>query len=127
MAISGAGTPVRSAALFNYNMFSYLDAKWLGPVVYALMSKEPLLEKVPKLVTLQPDWKNRGAIRSIFDGRYKFSRYFSPIGFNRPTTYEDLVAKNDLEMYDLQDDPEETRNLAQDGKAKAELMALTRL
>jgi hypothetical protein len=30
-------------------------------------------------------------------------------------------------MYDLQDDPEETRNLAQDGKAKAELMALTRL
>jgi arylsulfatase A-like enzyme len=127
MALSGAGTAVRPAALFNFNMFTFLDARWFGPVVYPLMSKEPLLEKVPKLVTLQPDWKNRGGIRSIFDARYKFSRYFSPIGFNRPTTYEDLVAKNDLEMYDLQDDPEETRNLAQDSKAKAELMALTRL
>ena len=44
----------------------------------------------------------------MFDGRYRFSRYFSPIHFNRPTTYEALVANNDLEVYD----PEETRNLA---------------
>ena len=42
--------------------------------------------------------------------------------FNRPTTYEALVAKNDLEVYDLQDDPEETRNLAQDGTAKGRLI-----
>jgi hypothetical protein len=91
-------TAARPAALFNYNMFSYLDVKW------------------------QPDWRNRGAIRSIFDGRYRFSRYFSPIEFNRPTTYEDLVAKNDLEVYDHQEDPDETRNPAPDGKAKAELM-----
>ena len=47
----------------------------------------------------------------MFDGRYRFSRYFSPIHFNRPTTYEALVANNDLEVYDLQEDPEETRNL----------------
>ena len=118
-------TAVRPAALFNYNMFSFLDAKWIGPVVYTMMSKESLLEKMAKVVTLQPDWRNRGAIRSIFDGRYRFSRYFSPIEFNRPTTYEDLVAKNDLEVYDLQEDPEEVRNLARDGKAKAELMMLS--
>ena len=49
-------------------------------------------------MTLQPNWRNRGAIRSIFDGRYRFSRYFSTIEFNRPSTYEDLVAKNDLEV-----------------------------
>jgi arylsulfatase A-like enzyme len=115
-------TAVRPAALFNYNMFSFLDAKWIGPVVYTMMSKEPLFEKMAKVVTLQPDWRNRGAIRSIFDGRYRFSRYFSPIELNRPTTYEDLVAKNDLEVYDLQEDPVEARNLARDGKAKAELM-----
>jgi arylsulfatase A-like enzyme len=114
-------TAVRPAALFNYNMFTYLDAQWIGPVVYTLMSNEPLLEKIAKVVTFQPDWRNRGAIRSIFDGRYRFSRYFSPIGFNRPTTYEDLVARNDLEVYDLQEDPVEARNLARDGKAKAEL------
>jgi hypothetical protein len=33
-----------------------------------------------------------------------------------------LVANNDLEVYDLQEDPEETRNLAQDGAAKGELI-----
>jgi hypothetical protein len=115
-------TAVRPAALFNYNMFTYLDAKWLGAMVRIRASKGPAMVKMAKLVTLQPNWRNRGAIRSIFDGRYRFSRYFSPIEFNRPISYEDLVAKNNLEVYDLQEDPEETRNLAQDGKAKAELM-----
>lgn len=113
---------VRPAALYNYNMFSYLDAKWFAPLIRVVVSDEPMVEKVEKLVRLQPDFNNRGAIRSVFDGRYRFSRYFSPIHFNRPTTYEALVANNDLEVYDLQDDPEETRNLAQDGTAKGELM-----
>ena len=115
-------TTVRPAALFNYNMFSYLDAKWFDPMVRIAMAKAPAVEKLAKLVMLQSDWRNRGAIRSIFDGHYRFSRYFSPIDFNRPTTYEDLVAKNDLEVYDLQEDPQEARNLAQEGRAKADLM-----
>jgi arylsulfatase A-like enzyme len=115
-------TTVRPAALFNFNMFSYLDAAWLDSAVRTFMSKEPLVEKAVKMVALQPNWRNRGAIRSIFDGRYRFSRYFSPIEFNRPTTYEALVAKNDLELYDLQQDPDETRNLAQDGTATSELV-----
>ena len=113
---------VRPAALYNYNMFSYLDAKWFAPLIRVVVSDEPMVEKVEKLVRLQPDFNNRGAIRSVFDGRYRLSRYFSPIHFNRPTTYEALVADNDLEVYDLQEDPEETRNLAQDGTAKGELM-----
>ena len=54
---------------------------------------------------------NRCGIRSVFDGRYRFSRYFSPLNFNTPTTYENLVAHNDLELYDLQEDPEEINNL----------------
>jgi arylsulfatase A-like enzyme len=113
---------VRPAALYNYNMFTYLDAEWFGPLIRLVVSKEPLGEKIEKLVHMQPDFNNRGAIRSIFDGRYRFSRYFSPIHFNRPTTYEALIANNDLEIYDLQEDPEETRNLAQDGTAKGELI-----
>lgn len=115
-------TAVRPAALYNYNMFSYLDAKWFAPLIRVVVSNEPMVEKVEKLVRLQPDFNNRGAIRSVVDGRYRFSRYFSPIHFNRPTTYEALLANNDLEVYDLQEDPEETRNLAQDGTAKGELM-----
>jgi len=112
---------VRPAALFNYNMFSYLDASWFAPLIKVVESKEPMVEKAPRLVVMQPDFKNRGAIRSIFDGRYRFSRYFSPLEFSRPTTYEALIAQNELEIYDLQEDPQETRNLALDGKAKAEL------
>jgi len=117
-----ATSAIRPAALFNYNMFSYLDAKWFAPLITVVVSDEPMAEKLKKIVRLQPDFNNRGAIRSIFDGRYRFSRYFSPIHFNRPTTYEALVGNNDLEVYDLQEDPEETRNLAQDGTAKGELM-----
>jgi len=116
---------VRPAALYNYNMFSYLDAKWFAPLIKVVVSEEPMVEKLEKIVRLQPDFNNRGAIRSIFDGRYRYSRYFSPTHFNHPTTYEALVANNDLEIFDLQEDPEETRNLAHDGAARGELtMAL---
>src|SRR5215510_5407105 len=115
---------VRPAALYNYNMFSYLDAKWFAPLIRIVVSDEPLVEKAARLVMQQPDFNNRGAIRSIFDGRYRFSRYFSPLRFNRPTTYEALVADNDLEAYDLQEDPQEIHNVAQDSRAKDLIMAL---
>ena len=117
-----ATNAVRPAALYNYNMFTYIDPKWFAPLIKVVVSNEPLLEKLEKIVRLQPDFDYRGAIRSVFDGRYRFSRYFSPLHFNRPTTYEALVANNDLEVFDLQEDPEETHNLAQDGTAKGELM-----
>jgi arylsulfatase A-like enzyme len=115
---------VRPAALYNYNMFSYIDAKWFAPFIRIVVLDEPMVEKIPRIVMQQPDFKNRGAIRSIFDGRYRFSRYFSPLRFNRPTTYEALIADNDLEAYDLEKDPQEVHNLAQDSKAKDLIMAL---
>ena len=108
--------------MYNYNMFSYLDAGWIDPLIRTLFSKEPMEAKIKEIVTMQPNFNNRGAIRSVFDGRYRFSRYFSPLRFNRPTTYEALVADNDLEVYDLQEDPQETRNLAQDGRARGDLI-----
>ena len=117
-----AADAVRPAALYNYNMFSYLDAKWFAPLIKVVVSDEPMVVKLEKIVRMQPNFNNRGAIRSIFDGRYRFSRYFSPVHFNRPTAYEALAANNDLEVYDLQDDPDEMRNLAQDGAAKLDLI-----
>src|SRR5215467_2596054 len=117
-----ATNAVRPAALYNYNMFTYLDAKWFGPLIKVVVSDDPMVVKLEKIVRLQPDFNNRGAIRSVFDGRYRFSRYFSPTHFNHPTTYEALVANNDLEVYDLQEDPEETRNLAQGATGRGDLM-----
>ena len=62
------------------------------------------------------------AIRSIWDGRYRFSRYFSPIRFNTPGSLEELFEKNDVEVYDRHNDPEEMNNLAIDPKRNGDLI-----
>ena len=50
--------------------------------------------------------------RGLFDGRYKFGRWFSPGDHHRPETWTALLARNDLELYDTETDPDEMRNLA---------------
>jgi arylsulfatase len=64
----------------------------------------------------------RGAVRSVYDGRYVFARYFSPKQHNRPTSVEDLYRFNDLELFDLQADPLEMNNLAMSGNGNRELV-----
>jgi arylsulfatase len=71
---------------------------------------------------LHPDMMKRGALRGVFDGRYQFTRYFSPKQHNRPTTLDELFALNDVELYDLQNDPDEVNNLAMDREKNADLI-----
>jgi choline-sulfatase len=61
----------------------------------------------------QPFVTQPSHIRSIYDGRWKFARYFDPTG-NEAEQYE---------LYDHQTDPEETTNLANTNSAKREEMA----
>lgn len=118
-----AADALRPASLFCYDMLTFQDAKWAVHFdVYMDNKKIPLAGKLVELQKNDPDFSNRCSIRSVFDGRYRFSRYFSPVGFNTPTTYETLVAKNDLELYDLQSDPDETVNLAMDPKTHGDLI-----
>jgi hypothetical protein len=74
------------------------------------------------LLRVEPNFQNRCAIRSVYDGRYRFSRYFGQTDFNRPTTWEELTSKNDIELYDLETDPEEIDNLATDRRRHGDLV-----
>jgi len=76
----------------------------------------------PKKLGLKPNLTNRGAIRSVTDGHYRFSRYFSPLQHNLPETMEQIFEYNDVELFDLKADPNETQNLAVDSKAHGDLL-----
>ena len=114
---------LRPATLFNFNMLLYQDAAWIARLEQYL--RTPGLtgpQKAAWMLQNEPDFKLRCGVRSAFDGRYRFSRYFAPLSFNTPATWEDLVANNDLELYDLAADPDETRNLASGAGAARELV-----
>jgi len=111
---------VRDGALFNYNMFAYLDGDFFYKAVeYLHQGGKPDQLKSTGVV---PDLMKRGAVRSVFDGRYTFTRYFSPKQHNRPTTLEDLQRLNDLELFDARTDPLEMNNLAAGPKAQRDLV-----
>ncbi len=68
------------------------------------------------------DTSVRGMVRGIVTENYKFARYFSPIDFNTPTTIEQLLSHNDIQLFDLKNDPGELNNLAADPAANEALI-----
>ena len=61
----------------------------------------------------QPIVRQPNHIRAIFDGRWKFARYFDPSGAEPPQ----------YELYDRQSDPDEMQNLAGQNTTKQAEMA----
>jgi arylsulfatase A-like enzyme len=103
--VDAAVDSLRPAALFNYNMWAYQDYTWSEKMLPTTMAKGvPAAEKIQELLRVEPNFQNRCAIRSVYDGRYRFSRYFGQTDFNRPTTWEELTSNNDIELYDLETD-----------------------
>lgn len=106
--MDGTTPEIRDGALFCYEMLS------LGAV-----DVKPGPCGRPEFM-LNPT--QRGMVRGIVTPRYKYVRYFAPTDFNMPETLEEILAHNDIQLFDLERDPAELHNLAADPAAHADLI-----
>jgi arylsulfatase len=97
---------VRPAILFNYMGVSTVDGDYLFQVMASLFLHKP----APPISRARLD--KRGLLSFVFDGRHKFGRYYAPNSFNTPRTLDEIMANNDVQLFDLQNDAEEMHNLA---------------
>jgi len=111
---------IRPATIYNFNMLAYLDRDFMLNVSKFLREGGDPADLPNK--GWRPNMEKRGAIRSVFDGQHKFSRYFSPQQHHMPKSIEELYANNDIELFDLISDPNEMVNLATDRKANGDLL-----
>jgi arylsulfatase A-like enzyme len=100
----------RDTILFTYSGLATNDAAMIGKAADYITSGRTMKDMMASGASA--DLTKRGTVRTTFDGRYKFSRYLSPMQRNRPRTIAELYANNDVELFDLTSDPNETTNLA---------------
>ena len=110
------------AVLFTYSALMANDSGLIKVAGEAIANGKDAREALTK-AGYKPDLKKRGSVRTVFDGRYKFSRYFAPVNRNRPKTTDELYKANDVELFDLQTDPAEMVNLAADREKHKDLIA----
>ena len=110
-------------SLYTYDMIMTIDAQWMAsnaPKILDVAAAEAGLEfhrgtEAFKSILDEiglPDLDKREIFRGVFDGQYKLIRYFGLAHYNLPQSVEELLAENDVALYDLQQDPGETNNLA---------------
>lgn len=107
------GRTTRQGVLSAIENVTNLDAEF-----WASFGDPSAPERI-KSGALRPDWTKRGFLRGYKDSRYTFGRYFSPLQPNRPKTVDELLATNDVVLYDRETDPAEMTNLAGDAAHRA--------
>ena len=111
---------LREGALFAYSGLAMVDSDPLRHTVELIQQGTPFAEAMAH--GGKPNLMKRGSLRTFIGERYKFTRYFSPLQHNSPTSIEELYQYNDVELFDLQDDPQEMRNLAMVPEESADLL-----
>jgi arylsulfatase len=115
---------VRESVLFTYSGLATNDSELIRIVSEARAAgRDP--RAAVKAAGYRPDMKKRGSLRTVFDGRYKLTRYFAPVGRNRPRSLQELYGDNDMELFDLQTDPGELQNLATNRQNPELLLAMS--
>ena len=113
----------RNAALYQWSSMIYLDPIF-AKTTQSILDKPKAADILTKLSKgeLSLDLSQRGHLRGLFDGRYKFGRYFSPKLYRQHYSFEQLITECDLELYDTANDPSESNNLAIDIEANKALI-----
>ena len=101
---------VHDGVLFTYSGLVTVDSEAIGLAAKARAEGKDLQAVLKS--GIKPNLEKRGTLRTVFDGRYKFTRYFAPVDRNKPGNLDELYASNDVELFDLQTDPAEVTNLA---------------
>lgn len=119
LAESLGGTSRRSARdqrghLFDYGVVMYLDPEFNEALIknHEQVTPWTIIQQSLAGLQLGPSLHNRALFRGIHDGRYKFARYFAAADHHTPLDFQTLLARNELELYDTQNDPDELDNLA---------------
>ena len=120
---AGSSASPGKGSLLTYDMIATIDAEWFvrnatkvfdAAAAAAGQEFHHGMEAFKGLVDEigLPNLDAREMFRGIFDGRYKLVRYFGLGHYNLPAEVQQLLADNDVALYDLQSDPDEMDNLA---------------
>lgn len=113
----------RADAIREGVLFNYVGLQTVDPLYMFRACRDVAAGRfVPPFTEARPDMTPRGFISFAYDGRYKFARYYAPDNFNTPTTLEELLANNEIELFDLSADPDEVHNMARDVDANRALI-----
>jgi arylsulfatase A-like enzyme len=109
-----AGPRADSGALIQWTGLATADAEFTkGFLALATASGAKAKWKAAVNEFQFPRFSLRSQMRGIVAGRYKFARYFAVNDHHTPKDFEELLQRNDLELYDTLKDPGENDNLAE--------------
>ena len=102
---------VRDGAIFNYNMFAYMDGDFINKAVDHMPEGRQTGRPQSCRHRSRHDEAWRGAVGLRWALRVR-ATICSPKQHNSPKTLEDIYRVNDVELFDVQADPLAINNLA---------------